>query len=106
MAFSWATVSFSYEDADGSGSTGEVEFELSQPITNAGVTMGYAPVVVTLQNGFGSAILASTEDANTQPSAFWNVTERIDDRDPVTWSTPMGSGYVSLATLRPQVDWG
>lgn len=107
MAFSTATITHQYMNADGTPSSGECVFTLLTSMTNAGVTIVPAHVTSTLsQTGELSQVLASNLDPATIPaSVFWRVDERIQGAPGRTFEIQVPSGGVSvdLGGLMPGV---
>ena len=111
MSFTFATVTATYENPDGSPAQGQLTLTPSGDLTNGLVTIVPRPLTLTLDaQGYASAQIPSTEDPGTMPvGVTWRVDERIDGAPVVSWSTPVPSGGVSvdLSTLRPSTEaWG
>lgn len=107
MAFSTATLTHKYVNADQSPGSGEVVFTLLGPMTNAGVTIVPAHVTTTVQaDGSISQTLTSTIDSGTNPgNVYWRVDERIQGASMESYEIQVPSGGVSvdLGTLKPFV---
>jgi hypothetical protein len=113
MPFTFAEITATYQDADGSPSTGAVEFTLAQPMTSGTVTMtggSHFTAPLDASGNVGPLSLASTNDPDTLPTdVTWRVDERIDGVSVTSWFTPVPSGGVAvdLSTLRPtSAAWG
>lgn len=110
MAFTYPVVQHTWINADGTPSSGQVEFVLSTALTNSSITISPTPVTASLdQNGAISQPLASNVDAGTTPnSSFWTVVERILGAPQRTFSIQLpsasaGALYVDLGSLAPFV---
>lgn len=108
MAFTYATITHQFTNADSTPSSGTVEFSISQAMTNGGVTIVPAAHVSSTLSSAGvlSQQLASTQDAGTFPTGcFWRVDFRIAGATTEAFYTPIPSGGVSidLGSLMPFV---
>lgn len=106
MAFSTATVTHQFSNADGTPASGSVTFNLTRRMTNGGTTILPTEVTASL-NGTGaiSATLTSNADAGTTPTdAQWRVTFRIlgCDLEQFYIVVPTGGGTIDLGALLPE----
>lgn len=110
MPFSTATISHSFENADGTPASGSITFALSGRMTNGALTIVPAEVAANL-NGSGqlSQALTSNVDSGTSPqTTSWTVTMRIQGASQEVFSivVPTGGGTVDLGSLMPQQQFG
>jgi hypothetical protein len=110
MAFTIATITHDFLAPDGSNAVGDVEFSLTDEMTNGSVTYpkGYV-ITASLVNGALSQAIPSNLDAGTVPlvpQAMWQVTIRITGADDQTFwiNVPSGGGSVDLFTLIPSSE--
>jgi hypothetical protein len=96
------TVTGTYVDALGVPVTGEVTFELSEPLRDANdkIVLAPTPIRATLDgSGHFSTVLPVTDDTTLAPSGWtYTVTERIDRWQSNTWR------FALLASQGPTVD--
>jgi hypothetical protein len=110
VSFSQATISHSFENADGTAASGSITFQLSKRITNGTTTIVPAEITANL-NGSGalSQALTSNVDVGTVPSdSTWIVSMRILGASVEEFSivVPTGGGTVDLGSLLPQQPIG
>ena len=110
MAFSQATITHTFQNADGTPGSGSVTFQLSKRMSNG--TIDILPGEITA-NLNGSGVLSQALTANNDPGtiptdATWIVTLRLLGDSTATYSivVPTGGGTVDLATLLPQNPQG
>lgn len=107
MAATVVTVTGQFDNEDGTAAAGTIQFQLSAPITNGGVTTYPVPVTVTLNaSGAFSVPLPANDDAGTLPAGTtYTVIERITSASNreytivVPAATP--GGACTLASLTP-----
>lgn len=108
MAFTTATITHSFQNADGTPASGSVNFALAQRMTNSGTTILPTEVTATLSaQGAISQVLAANTDTGTVPAgAQWRVTLRILGMAPEEFFivVPSGGGTVDLGTLLPSAE--
>lgn len=76
------TVSGTIVDAEGTGFTGTVTFQPSQPMYDSAQVIGTAPVVATLTSGAFSITVYATDDATTTPDgATYDISEDLTGAD-------------------------
>lgn len=108
--FSQATVTHTFENADGTPASGSIEFTLTKRMTNGTLTIVPASITANL-NGSGalSQALTSNVDAATIPQdASWRVDFRILGAQQETFwiVVPTGGGTVDLGSLLSQQPIG
>ena len=113
MAFTQATITHKFENADDTVPAGAVTFKLSKRMTNGTTTLLPSEVTATLDaSGNLSASLTSNNDVGTVPGdALWIVTVRITSPEPLTIgpysiAVPTGGGSFDLFSLMPQNEIG
>lgn len=113
MAFTQATITHKFQNADGTVPTGTVTFALSKRMTNGGTTLVPSEVTDTLDgSGNLSVSLTSNNDVGTVPGdAMWLATVRITSPQPHTMgpypiAVPTGGGTYDLFSLTPQNEIG
>lgn len=81
--FTTVTVTGSY-GIQGDAPEGTVTFTLTQSVSNGGLTVLCAPLIVELDADGGlSVVLVATDDAGTAPAGVWyGVTEQITGAQP------------------------
>lgn len=105
MSFSQATITHTFNYADGTPASGQVRAKLTQRMTNGTSTVIPAELVANLNaSGQLSLVLYANNDSGTVPSdTQWEITLAIQGMTPqvylVTVST--GGGTVDLGTLLP-----
>jgi hypothetical protein len=108
MAFSTATITHQFTDADGSDSVGWVVFTLTEDMTNNGVTIAKETVIESAlvdgalsQEGVTSNLDTGTTPTVPQPQ--WRVDIRLQGADVQTFfiTVPTGGGTIDLFTLIP-----
>lgn len=110
MAFSTATLTHAFQNADGSAATGIVTFTLTKRITNDTTTVLPATIPSNLNpSGQLSQVLTANNDAGTVPTdSQWRVDIRVAGSQELTYYiiVPTGGGTVDLGTLLPQDTTG
>lgn len=107
MAFTYATITHSFLNPDGSAASGAVKFRLTQRMTNGSVSIMPGQSVTAAINGTTGAIsqsLAANNDPDTVPQDVqWEVTIEQTGADVVSYyiTVPTGGGSVDLGTLLP-----
>jgi hypothetical protein len=79
MAFSIVVVSHTFQNDDGTPADGMVMIQLSEPMTNGGVTRETTPHTFLLDStGSFSVHLAANDDPTTEPqNTYYTVVERV-----------------------------
>lgn len=114
MAFTEATVTHTFKNADGTPASGSIIFTLSERMTNGGVTIVPATVTANLNaEGKLSQKLTANNDTTTTPQhARWRVDFHIigepEPPMPLEYfiTVPTGGGEVDLGGLLPQQTTG
>jgi hypothetical protein len=113
VAFSFATLTHSFVNADGSPASGSVEFTLQQTMTNGSVTMVASTHITAALDASGnmSQVLTSTLDPGTfcQGLAVWRADERVAGAPVRSLSFAVPSGGVSVdygALIQTPPAWG
>lgn len=110
MAFTTATITHTFHNADSTPASGSITFRLSKRMTNGTTTLVPAEITSNLDaSGNLSQALASNVDAATVPQdAQWIVTLRITGDSQAQYSivVPAGGGTVDLGSLLPQDTTG
>lgn len=110
MAFTSATITHSFLNADGTPASGSITFRLTSRMTNGSTTIVPAEITANLDaSGNLSQSLTSNVDAATVPqSTEWQVDFRILGASSETFSitVPAGGGSVDLGALLPQQPIG
>ena len=105
MAFTSASVTHIFENADGTPASGQVEFTLTQRIANSGTSIAPNSVVYALSSsGALAAVLTSNVDSATVPqTSQWRVDIRILGSSLETdyIIVPSGGGTYDLGALLP-----
>ena len=108
MAFTTASVTHIFTNADTTPASGQVEFTLTKRIANGGTSIAPNSIVYALNSsGALNALLTSNVDAGTVPTdSQWRVDIRIlgteIETDYIT--VPSGGGSVDLASLLPSAQ--
>lgn len=107
MAFTSATVTHAWHNADLTAASGTIVFALSKRITNTGISLVPASeITVNLDsNGAISQALTSNSDAQTTPTdSTWTVYVRVAGASQEEYSiiVPPGPGTVDLGALLPE----
>lgn len=106
MSFSTATVTHSFQNADGTPASGSITFALTKRMTNGTTTIIPAEITANLNaQGQLSQALTANNDAGTVPAdAEWAVTFRIlgASMEEFFIVVPTGGGTVDLGSLLPQ----
>ena len=106
MAFTTASVTHSFQNADGTAASGKVTFDLTRRMTNSGTTVIPTDIAAQLSATGGiSVTLTANNDAGTTPvDAQWRVTFHIlgCDQEQFYITVPSGGGTVDLGTLLPE----
>lgn len=108
MAFTTATITHLFTNADGTAASGAVTFNLAARMTNNGTTV--IPGEVTAQlNGTGaiSTTLTANNDPGTTPANVqWRATLRIlgVPVEEFYITVPTGGGTIDLGTLLPAAE--
>lgn len=113
MAFTQATITHTFQNADGTPASGAITFALTKRITNGTTTIIPAEITASLNaNGQLSQALTANNDPGTTPQdSQWAVTFRITAPGaPVTEeffiTVPTGGGTVDLGSLLPDQTQG
>lgn len=110
MAFTRAKITHTFENADGTPSSGRVTFTLTKRITNGNKTITPSTVAVSLPaSGELSVELTANTDTGTMPEdSQWKMEWHLLGADPEEFfiSVPAGGGTVALSTLLPQNPLG
>ena len=110
MAFTKAKITHTFENADGTPSSGRITFTLTKRITNGNQSITPSSVAVQLPaNGQLSVELTSNVDSGTLPTdSQWKMEWHILGSDPEEFfiTVPSGGGTVELATLLPTQPFG
>lgn len=107
MAATIVTVTGTYQNEDGTAAAGTIQFQLTEPITNAGTTVWPVPTTVTLNSsGAFSVPLPANDDAGTIPDGSqYVVIERVTSASnreyTVTVPSAAPGGTCTLASLMP-----
>lgn len=108
MAFTAASVTHVFDNADGTPASGQVEFTLTKRIANGGTSIAPNSIVYALNSsGSLNAVLTSNVDAATVPTdSQWRVDIRILGTEIETdfIIVPSGGGSVDLASLLPSAQ--
>ena len=108
MAFTSATITHKFQNADGTPGSGRVTFDLTRRMTNGGTTVLPSEVTAALDaSGSISVTLVANDDTGTVPvDAKWRVTLRIlgADEEEFFITVPGGGGTVDLGTLLPSAE--
>lgn len=101
------TVTGQFQNQDGTAAAGTLQFQLTAPISNGGVTVYPVPISVTL-NGSGtfSVPLPANDDTATTPAgSMYTVIERITSTSNREYTIVVphaaSGGTVTLASLMP-----
>lgn len=105
MSFTTATITHTFENADGTAASGAIQFSLTGRMTNGSTSIVPASITASL-NGSGalSQVLTSNLDAATIPQdTQWRATFRIMGAEEETFviTVPAGGGTVDLGSLLP-----
>ena len=110
MAFTEATVTHTFKNADGTASSGAIQFTLNKRITNGNETITPSAITANLDsNGKLSVKLVSNQDPATLPEdSQWRMDWRILGAEPETFTiiVPTGGGTVELSKLLPTATTG
>lgn len=110
MAFTTATITHTFQNADGTPGSGSVEFTLTKRMTNGNITISPSSITANLDaSGKLSQVLASNKDVGTLPEdAEWRMDWRILGAEPEEFfiTVPTGGGTVELASLLPKTPIG
>ena len=105
MAFTSASVSHTFTNADGTACSGNVEATLTELITNGSTSVAPNNIVATLTSaGVWNQTLVSNLDTATVPQdSQWRIDIRIQGVTPVTYYivVPSGGGTYDLGALLP-----
>lgn len=105
MSFSVATITHTFQNADGSSASGTVTFRLTKRMTNGTTTVLPTEITATLSpTGTISQTLTSNVDSGTVPvDAQWICTIRVVPAQIEEYAivVPTGGGTVDLGTLLP-----
>ena len=108
MAFSAASVTHTFLNADGTAASGVVECTLTKRIANSGTSIAPNSVTYALSSsGTLTAVLTSNVDAATVPTdSQWRVDIRILGTEIETdyIIVPTGGGSVDLGSLLPSAQ--
>lgn len=106
MSFSKATITHTFENADGTAASGVIEFTLTKRMSQPGTTIVPASISASLNSsGQLSQALTANNDTGTIPDdARWRVDFRILGAEQESYfiTVPTGGGTVDLYTLLPQ----
>lgn len=113
MGATVVTVTGQFQNEDGTAASGTVQFQLTGPISNSGITTWPVPLTVTL-NGSGafSVPLVANDDTATSPQGSgYTVIERVTSTSNreynITVPSSAPGGTCTLASLMPgQPGWG
>jgi len=110
MAFTKRTITHTFENADGTPSSGRITFTLTKRMTNGNKTITPSAIAVSLPtSGQLSVELFANNDSGTLPEdAQWKMELHILGADPEEFfiTVPSGAGTVELATLLPTQPFG
>lgn len=110
MAFSTATITHTFENADGTAGSGSLTFTLTKRMTNGTTTLIPSSITANLNaSGQLSQSLTANNDAGTVPQdAQWRVDFRLLGAETETFYivVPTGGGTVDLGSLLPQQPIG
>lgn len=105
MSFTRATVTHTFENADGTPASGAVTFTLTKRMTNGTTTIVPSEITANLNSeGKLSQALTANDDPGTIPSdAQWRVDLRIlgAPSEPYFITVPTGGGTADLGSLLP-----
>lgn len=107
MAFTTRTLTHTFKSADNSDAIGEIEFTLTEEMTNGADTLAKETVIVSyLIAGVLSQPVTCNTDADTVPTnAEWRVDIRIQNSDVQTFFIVVPPGLsVDLFTLIPEQE--
>lgn len=108
MSFSTATITHTYENADGTPASGQVKFTLTRAITNGSITIVPASITAALSSsGVLSQALTANNDSGTFPTdSQWQVYVEILGAkvEEYTILVPTGGGSIDLGTLLPSAQ--
>ena len=110
MSFTYASITHSYLNLDGTPASGKVTFQLSGAMRNSGITFAPSmPMVCPLSAGSLIAVLPANNDPGTVPDGVtYLVTEEIASMgtgtvgQTFTILVPTDGGSIDLASLLPQ----
>ena len=110
MAFGSCTVTHSFLNADKSPASGNIEFTLTQRITNGTTTLVPASITANLgSSGQLSQVLTPNNDTATIPqTSQWRVDFRVLGASEETFyiTVPTNTASVDLGSLLPQNPLG
>lgn len=108
--FSKAKITHTFENADGTPSSGRITFTLTKRMTNGNQTITPSAVAINLPaNGQLSVELPANNDPGTLPEdAQWKMEWHILGSDPEEFfiTVPTGGGTVELSKLLPTQPFG
>ena len=101
MAFTEATITHTFKNADGTASSGQIQFTLTKRITNGNETITPSTITANLDaSGKLSVVLKSNVDTGTLPEdSEWRMDWRILGAEPETFTivVPSGGGVGACA---------
>lgn len=110
MAFTTATVTHTFQNADNTPASGAIEFTLTKRITNGSTTLIPSSITASLSStGVLSQALTSNADTGTLPTdSQWRVDFRVLGAEQETFyiTVPAGGGTIDLGTLLSQQPLG
>ncbi len=110
MSFTHATITHSFENADGTPASGAITFTLTKRMTNGALTIVPAEITASLSpEGKISQTLTSNKDAGTVPEdTEWRVDFRVLGAPTETFfiTVPSGGGEHDLGSLLPNQPIG
>jgi len=110
MAFTQATITHTFLNADGTPASGEITFTLTKRMTNGTQTIIPSTVTAAVSaTGTLSQLLWSTQDPGTWPQdAEYRVDFRLlgAEQEQFYVGVPSGGGTVDLGSLLPQEPQG
>lgn len=106
MSFSMCTVGHTFNNADGTPSSGSVEFTLSVRMSQPGTTIMPGSITATLNGSgmFSQALAANLDTATVPQDAQWRVDIRIAGASEETFYVviPANTPSEDLMNLLPQ----
>lgn len=110
MAFSQATITHTFENADGTPASGSIEFSLTKRMSQVGQTIVPGSITANLnaQGQLAQNLTANTDAATIPQDAQWRADFRILGAEEESFwiVVPSGGGTVDLFSLLPQAPLG
>lgn len=104
MAFSQIVLTGTYATESGSFATGEIEFQLTDTMTNANEVVEPTSTIIRLTTGTFSVTLDANDDTGTTPTGVgYTVIERLTVTPERSYiiTLPSAHGTVDISTLMP-----